>query len=154
MQFYRPGIPAAYYAQTAWYDALNDDGFNQMKYLKNLMLAFPYFERVPDQSIIAGENGEKYDRLIATRGESYLLVYDYTARPITIRTDKISGEKKRAWWYDPTDGTLSYIGTVENGVATFKPKKKKGAASDCVLIVVDAEKEYINPAWTSIPDAR
>lgn len=153
MQFYRPGIPAAYGARTAWYDALNDDGFNQMKYLKNLMLAFPYFERVSDQSIIAGENGEKYDRLIATRGKSYLLVYDYTARPMTIRTDKISGDKKRAWWYDPIDGSLSYIGTVENGVATFKPKKKKGAASDCVLIVVDAEKEYINPAWTSIPDA-
>lgn len=33
-----------------------------MKYLKNLMLTFPFFERVPDQSVIAGTNGERYDR--------------------------------------------------------------------------------------------
>ena len=30
------------------------------------MLSLPYFERVPDQSIIAGENGERYNRLLAT----------------------------------------------------------------------------------------
>ena len=45
-----------------WYDALNDPGYNQMKYLKNLMLTFPFFERVPDQSVITGQNGERYDR--------------------------------------------------------------------------------------------
>ena len=52
-----------------------------MKYLKNLMLTFPFFERVPDQSVIAGTNGERYDRAIATRGNDYLLVYNYSGRP-------------------------------------------------------------------------
>ena len=34
----------------------------RLKYLKNLILTFPFFERVPDQSVIAGTNGERYDR--------------------------------------------------------------------------------------------
>ena len=70
MQFVRPGVPGAYFAdgmKKAWYQALDDPGYQQMKYLERLMLAMPYFERVPDQSIIL-DNGEKYERLIATRG--------------------------------------------------------------------------------------
>ena len=34
MQFHRPGTGGAYGAHTPWYEALNDPGFNQMKYLK------------------------------------------------------------------------------------------------------------------------
>ena len=82
MQFIKPGVGGAYGAKKPWYDALNDPGYNQMKYLKNLMLTFPFFERVPDQSVIAGQNGERYDRAIATRGNDYLMVYNYTGRPL------------------------------------------------------------------------
>ena len=62
MQFYREGYAPAYGAQETWQEALKDKGFNQMKYLKELMLRFPFFERIPDQSVIAGTNGERYDR--------------------------------------------------------------------------------------------
>lgn len=65
-----------------------------MKYLKNLMLTFPFFERMPDQSVIAGTNGERYDRAIATRGNDYLLVYNYSGRPMQIDLSKISGAKR------------------------------------------------------------
>ncbi len=68
----KPGYPTSYGsdgAEKPWYVALDDRGFNQMKHLKNLMLSLPYFERVPDRSIIAGENGERYNRLLATRGQ-------------------------------------------------------------------------------------
>ena len=101
MQFIRPGYGASFGAdgrKKAWWDALEDPGFNQMKYLKNLMLTFPFFERVPDQSVIAGTNGERYDRAIATRGNDYLLVYNYSGRPMQIDLSKISGAKKNAWW--------------------------------------------------------
>jgi hypothetical protein len=107
MQFYRPGLNPAYFADTPWWDALDFPGFNQMQHVKNLMMAFPYIERIPDQTIIV-DNGivgdlinphgtgtlstlqyanfsvEKYNRLVATRGEDYLLVYNYTGRPMQI----------------------------------------------------------------------
>lgn len=94
MQFIKPGVGGAYGAKKPWYDALNDPGYNQMKYLKNLMLTFPFFERVPDQSVIAGQNGERYDRAIATRGNDYLMVYNYTGRPMEVDFSKISGAKE------------------------------------------------------------
>ena len=154
MQFYRPGIGGAYGAHTPWYEALNDPGFNQMKYLKNLMLTFPVFERIPDQSIIVGKNGEKYDRLIATRGNDYLLVYNYTGREMNIDLTKIKGKKKKAWWYNPSNGELRYIGEFANKVVKFTPTAQNASTSDCVLIVTDASQTYVSPEWASLPDAQ
>ena len=94
MQFMRPGLSPAYGAFKAWWDALNDPGYKQMKYLKRLMLSFPFTVRVADQSIITGENGTQYDRIIATRGNDYLLVYNYSGKDMTIDLSKISGQQK------------------------------------------------------------
>ena len=107
-----------------------------MKYLKNLMLTFPVFERIPDQSIIVGKNGEKYDRLIATRGNDYLLVYNYTGREMDIDLTKIKGKKKKAWWYNPSNGELRYIGEFANKVVKFTPtaqnaSTKRNGKSNC-----------------------
>src|SRR5690606_13120620 len=63
--------------------AINAPGAGQMQHLKNLMLSRPYFERVPDQSLVA-ENGEKYNRLLATRGDSYAMIYNYNGREIKV----------------------------------------------------------------------
>lgn len=143
MQFYRPGYTPAYGADKTWMEALDAPGFNQMKYLKELMLRFPYFERVPDQSVIAGTNGERYDRLIATRGDDYLLVYNYSARPMQIDLTRIKGNKKKAWWFRPTDGTTEYIGEFENRVTDFQYDAPYMQGADRVLIVTDAEAEYM-----------
>lgn len=144
MQFLKPGVNAAYGATKLWYDALTDAGFNQMKYLKALILGFPFFERIPDQSIIAGENGEKYDRLIATRGTDYLLVYNYTGRSMEINIHKISGKTKKAWWYSPRNGEFSYIGEFSSKVTTFTPQGKQNNGNDWVLIVTDSAQDYVD----------
>lgn len=143
MQFYREGYAPAYGAQETWQEALKDKGFNQMKYLKELMLRFPFFERIPDQSVIAGTNGERYDRAIATRGNDYLLVYNYSARPMQIDLTKISGEKKKAWWFNPQNGSMTYIGKFENKVADFQYDAPYMRGEDRVLVVTDALKDYV-----------
>jgi len=154
MQFVRPGIGGAYGAKEPWYDALNDPGYNQMNYLKNLILTFPFFERVPDQSIIAGKNGERYDRAIATRGKDYLLVYNYTGRPMQIDLRKISGNKKKVWWYAAKDGKLEYVGEFDNKVTSFQYDSGYCSGNDQVLIAVDASKDYVDQSWTTLPDAQ
>ncbi len=144
MQFYKPGVLGSYGATRAWYDCINDAGYNQMKFLKALMLAFPFFERIPDQSIIAGQNGERYDRTIATRGNDYLLVYNYTARPMQIDLSKISGVKKNCWWMNPKNGELKFIGEFDgNKTAEFTIDAGYNSGNDRVLIAVDAEKNYL-----------
>ena len=150
MQFYRPGLVPSYGANRAWWHALEDAGFNQMQYLKNLILAFPYFERIPDQTIISGQNGERYDRVIATRGEDYLLVYNHTGCPMEIDLDKISGEKKNVWWYSPKNGSLKYVGEYDSKITRFYSDTSYARDSDRVLIAVDINKEYISKYWNEI----
>jgi len=144
MQFYKPGVNASFFPSRYWYDCLQDPGYNQMKYLKTLMLAFPFLERVADQSIIAGQNGERYDRAIATRGTDYLLVYNYTARPMQIDLSKISGAKKNCWWFNPKNGELQFIGEFDGTkITNFQLDIAYNAGNDRVLIAVDNAKDYI-----------
>ena len=106
---------------------------------------------MPDQSIISGENGFRYDRAIATRGNDYLLVYTYTNQPMDIDLSKISGAKKNVWWYSPVDGSLEYAGEFDSKVQHFHYDSAYGAGNDRVLIAVDADKDYIQKNWTKLP---
>jgi hypothetical protein len=104
------------------------------------MLAFPYFERVPDQNLIL-DNGTQYNRLIATRGKDYLLVYNYTGRDMKIDLRKIAGEQKKVWWMEAATGRLTYLGECPSRVQTFRPRD----AADGVLIAIDADRDYLSP---------
>lgn len=156
MQMLKPGYPTSYGsdgAEKSWYQALNDPGFRQMKHLKNLILSFPYFERIPDQSVIAGKNGTKYNRLLATRGNDYILIYNYNSVPMKVDLTKVTGEKKNIWWFDAATGKLTYIGEFDNKVITFSQQNPHyGIPNDGVLIAVDASKNYLTKEQVEISD--
>lgn len=137
MQFYRPGdTGGAYGAKSYWTEAKDDSGAQQMKYIKKLMLSHSYFDRVPDQSLITGENGEKYNYLIATRGEKYAMIYSYTGRDIPVQMGKISGDQVNATWFDPRTGEETAIGEFENkGVQIFDCPGEPEYGNDWVLIL-------------------
>lgn len=137
MQFYRPGDrKAAYGAKKFWTEAINDPGAGQMQFLKKLMLSRAFLERVPDQSLIVGENGEKYERLIATRGNDYAMIYTYTGRNIPVQMGKISGSKVKASWFKPADGAITEIGEYENtGTHEFDAPGEPANGNDWVLIL-------------------
>ncbi|MCM1163334.1 MAG: glycoside hydrolase family 140 protein [Muribaculaceae bacterium] len=147
MQFVRPGVGGAYFAdgeKKPWYKALDDPGYNQMIHLKRLMLTMPYFDRVADQSVIRN-NGERYDRLIATRGNDYILVYNHTGRPMDIYLSGISGKEKNLWWMDAATGTLTYLGKKDKNVTHIPADTRDG-----VLIAIDSTKAYITPDQTTL----
>jgi hypothetical protein len=137
MQMHKPGEKkSAYGSKGYWYNSINDPGAKQMIYLKKLMLSRPYFDRVPDQSLIAGEQGQKYDRLIATRGKNYAFIYTYTGREININTEKLEGTKIKASWYNPRNGQVTAIGTVAKAkTLKFNPPGQKANGNDWVLII-------------------
>lgn len=141
MQFVKPGYNGAYFAdgiEKPWYKALDDEGYNQMRYLKELMLSLPYFDRVADQEVIRG-NGERYDRLIATRGPGYLLVYNHTGRPMEIDLSKVSGKRKDAFWMDAATGRMSYLGEYGDSIS-YRPD----GPADGVLIVTDPSRGFFS----------
>lgn len=127
------GEIGAYGNEKLWSEALDDPGARQMKYLKELMLDFPYFERVPDQSLILNQ-GERYDYLVSTRGEDYALIYTYTGRDIEIDLSKL-GEEVEASWFNPRNGEKETIETVEGDRHTFNPPGEEEEGNDWVLIL-------------------
>ncbi len=150
MQFARPGLSGAYFAdgiEKPWYVAISDPGRLQMKYLKRLMLSFPYFERIADQSLII-DNGVKYDRILATRGNDYLLAYNHTGKEMKIDFSKISGKEKNVWTMDPSDGRLTYLGKTRDKTYRYVPQPGK----DVVLIAIDADSDYLTPEMREIPE--
>lgn len=147
MQMHMPGArKGSYGVREVWSDAIAAPGARQVPYLKRLMLSRPVFERIPDQGLVAGVNGEKYERVIATRGKSYALLYTFTGRPFKVQMGRISGGTVTAWWFDPRNGTASRIGAVPNKeVATFTPPGAPGAGNDWVLVLDDAAAGFAMP---------
>ncbi len=144
MQMYRPGDEPAYDVRKTWKEGLDDPGFSQMKHLKELILKFPYYDRVPAQDVLPDNDGVRYDRTIATRGKDYILAYSYTAAPIKVDFTKISGDRKDVWWFIPETGKYEYVGQFDNCIHTFRYDTPYFAGNDVVLVVVDSSKDYCN----------
>ena len=152
MQFMRPGLLASFGAEKPWWEAMADAGYQQMKYLKWLMLSLPFTQAQGDQSVVAGTNGERYDRVIALRGADFMLVYNYSGRPMQLDLKKISGASKRMWLMNPADGTLRPLGETSRDKADIDYRDSVAGNSDRVLIVIDAAKDYIAPNATKLEE--
>ena len=134
-----------------WRKALQAEAAGEVKYLKNLMLSRPYFTRIPDQSLILSDKGTDYrDLVMATRdsASSYVMIYLPQNKSVTVDVAKISGNQKRAWWYDPRTGNvLNENVSPLKGAVTFTPPTLSGqrATMDWVLVIDDATKNYKYP---------
>jgi hypothetical protein len=147
MQMHKPNSGQGRYGvRNYWYEAINDTGAGRMQHIKALMLSRPFFERLFDPSIIAGDNGTGYDYVIATRGESYAFIYTYTGREFDVSMGRITGRKVKAWWYDPRNGRAEPLGYFENkGVRRFDPPGTREEGNDWVLVLEDAAKKFPVP---------
>ena len=147
MQMHKPNSgPGRYGVRNYWYEAIDDPGSGQMQYLKSLILSRPFFERVFDPSMIAGEAGSRYDYVIATRGKSFAFIYTYTGREFDVIPGKITGEKIRAYWYNPRNGSARFIRYfVNKGVQHFNPPDRRQEGNDWVLVLDDAGKNFPTP---------
>jgi len=136
MQMLRPTDKgSAYGAKAFWYDAINDAGAGQMGYLKKLLLSRPYFERVPDQSLIV-DPGKKYEYLLATRGVGYAFIYTYTGRRLKVNPAVLGATQVEASWYSPRDGSWKKIGLFPGkGVLTVDPPGEPAPGNDWVLVL-------------------
>ncbi len=99
------------------------------------MLGKSYFERVPDQSMII-DNGERYEKIIATRGKSYAMFYVYNGRDFKVEINKLQFNPIKASWFNPRNGEVKLINGYRNtAVKTFDPPGEKENGNDWVLIL-------------------
>jgi hypothetical protein len=147
MQFHAPGSGAGDYApRRFWFEAIDDPGAGQMRHLAALMLSRPFFDRVPDPAAVVSGSGERRERLIATRGRDYAMVYSFTGRPFELRLGVVSGASVRAWWYNPRDGSAQPIGLFPNrGTRRFTPPGRAAEGHDWVIVLDDVSRGYAPP---------
>jgi hypothetical protein len=84
---------------------------------------------------------------VATRdlSGSYAMVYAPVGRPFKVRMDKITGDKVKAWWFNPRNGEAIVIGEFSNtGEREFNPPNP-GESLDWILVLDDAAKNYPAP---------
>lgn len=132
-------------ARLSFHEALDDTGSFQMKYLKNLILSRPYFERVNNGQAVV-DNGERYDRILVCQGKSYLFAYTFTGRSFTLQAGMITGSSVKAWWYNPRNGTVIKAGKyINKGSLLFDPPGEKANGNDWVLILDDWAVKFKKP---------
>lgn len=131
-------------ARTAWFDSLDLEGACQMRYVRKLIEARPFYSRIPDMSVLADEQEEDGCYAMACRDQegSYAFVYTPAGKPVHVCMHKVRADRINASWYDPRTGRFEPIGKYSaSGVRKFAPPSQ-GRGNDWVLVLDDASKSY------------
>jgi Protein of unknown function (DUF4038)/Putative collagen-binding domain of a collagenase len=136
MQFYEPGDTGiSFFPRQNWKIGLNAEAATQMKHLKKLIESYSYFDRVPAQELVV-DNGEKYERVAATKGKNYAMFYVYNGREFKVNMEKLNWGLKDAYWFNPKEGTFSSIYKARmDDVKGYNPPGEKQNGNDWILIV-------------------
>jgi hypothetical protein len=143
-QMYAPGRRPVNGPLLYWYEAIHRPGAAQMQYLRRLMESRPYFSRVPDQTLVA-DTLDGADKIVATRGDGYAFVYSAQGRKFTVNLGKMSGNRLKAWWYNPRTGGAVEFETISNSGTREFVCPSEGFGSDWVLVLDDASKNFGAP---------
>jgi hypothetical protein len=137
MQFHNKGdSDSAYGVKEEWDEALQAPGAAQMKNLVQLIMSGSYFDRVPAQDLIAGNQGERYDYLVATKGRDFAFIYTCNGSNMNVNLDSLHLNRMKASWYNPRNGIYTKIGSIKaKGIRTFDPPGEKADGNDWVLIL-------------------
>jgi len=103
------------YVDRDWIDALYRPGGRQMTFLRRLIESRPFFQRIPDQSVIVGDAGSGGSHIQATRDREGTFAFVYVPtndQSFTVDLAAIRSPQVRAWWYDPRTGVGTLLGTM------------------------------------------
>ena len=129
-----------------WQEALDYPGAFQMTHLRRLMESRPYLSRVPDQSLLTTAAFSGADRIQATRASdgAYAMVYATTGRSFSINLTKLAGPTVDAWWFNPRDGTATYLARYNTTSASqqFVPPT---TGTDWILVLDQVSKNFGSP---------
>jgi len=126
---------------TDWKTELNNSGSVSMDYFQRLFRSRSWQILIPDfeHSVISAGFGtwglKDYVTTAITADRSTIIAYLPSLRTVTADLSKVSGEKAKCWWYDPSCGKVINIGTFKtSGNHSFTPV----SAGDWVLIIDNA----------------
>lgn len=116
-QFYSERLPVINHADRHWTEAIHRPGARQMIHLRRLLESRPYLTRIPDQSILLFDGGERGEFRTATRDSegAYALVYLPTPEPVSVHLGWAAARTVAAAWCNPRTGGLQAVGEFPSG---------------------------------------
>lgn len=92
-----------------WDEGLRLPGSAQMQHARALLERFPFFSRIPDQSLVANEEnpegpGQPYIAACRDSEGTYALLYTPTCQELFVNTEHLRGTYLKASWYGPREG--------------------------------------------------
>ncbi|MGR3810578.1 glycoside hydrolase family 140 protein [Jiulongibacter sp. NS-SX5] len=132
MQIFK-GLPdeeASYGPILTWDEALNEEGANQMKFVKELMLEDPdYFGRKPAEELLLNQE-DQYEHITVSQSRNRLYAYTFSGREIQLHLDL--NNLTSAFWYNPRNGERTEIKNLDD--PTFDPPGEQELGNDWVLV--------------------
>ncbi|MCM3902736.1 MAG: glycoside hydrolase family 140 protein [Pyrinomonadaceae bacterium] len=132
------GFAGQFCASTDWKAELNSVGSLNMQHFQALFHSRHWHSLVPDTShtvLTAGYGtfgDPDYAQAACAADGSSILAYLPSSRPITVTGACLQGDMMIAWWYDPSNGAATQIGTFPSTMPqTFSPP----TSGDWVLVV-------------------
>ncbi|HVL40411.1 MAG TPA: glycoside hydrolase family 140 protein [Fimbriimonadaceae bacterium] len=128
-----------------WIDSLELPGANQIRFLKHLMLQRPYFDRIPDQTLISLVDEQLPIRATRDRAGTYLFAYLPRGGSVTVHADRLPAKELEGWWYDPRTGECLNIGRLQPRTMTLEAPGFAGFGRDWVLVLDDVAAGFEPP---------
>lgn len=121
-----------------WHKSLDLEVANQVKHLKNLMISKPYFDRIPDQSLVAEAQPEDETFVVSTRSAKgeYAFFYFPTGKKIKLDLSLLKKNQLTLTWYDPRTGVRWSEKKTTKPIKNFEAvPPSSGRGNDWVLIL-------------------
>ena len=145
-QFWSPREEKINFPLFYWMDAINRPGAFQVGYLRWLMESRPFLNSIPAQEVLLemGDGGNHKQAIMGGDG-SYLMVYLPIGSSVRIKTEKLSGNSYKVWWFNPRNGEARFAGIeTKQARMNFIPPTW-GPGEDWVLVLDDNQKEFPVP---------
>jgi hypothetical protein len=147
--FYGNAFISTYSFATGWQTQIWSQGACDMTNVIKLMRTRPWWNCVPDYSnttIISGYGTYGQEDCITSMreatGKTVITYIPNGSMTPTVDMTQMSGSTANAWWYNPTNGVATDIGTYSTtGTQTFTPPD----TDDWVLVLDDASQNYPPP---------
>ncbi len=134
-----------------WKQALNTEAVKQLQHIKVLLYAYPYLNRIPDQSLLISGQGDSVNTktevmrngTLNKTDATYIMVYLSPDKKITLKTNFIRSDKLNMYWFDPRTGFSEVIAKHIKNTGTYTPRSPD--AKDWVLVIDNCDKKYHLP---------
>jgi hypothetical protein len=117
-----------------WKDAILRPGASQMQHARALIESKSFFDRVPDQSLIA-DNYKGSNYMVAARNDRCAMIYSPNGLKFKLVMGKFKRVQVESSWFDPRTGKMISIGELDNNEERSFIPPSSGRGNDWILVL-------------------